>query len=69
MLNQDTKLEILEEMFKLPVEEREAFLMKAVEEKKAVYLGATDKSAPELATEFIKHGIRAKSYIKGENNE
>ncbi len=65
MLNSETQLELLEQMFKLPPEEREAFLNKAVKDKKAVYLGSTDKSAPELATEFIKKGVRAKSYVKG----
>ena len=47
------------------VEQKNAVLLKLMQEKKAEMLGTTDKTAPELATEFIKKGINAKSYVKG----
>lgn len=67
-INEDTKWELLEAVFKLPPEQREEFLLKALKDKKAVYLGSTTKSAPELASECIKRGIKAKSYIHGGEN-
>lgn len=62
--NED-KWKILEEAFNLPPEEREAYLINKLKEKKVEYLGYTDKTAPELATDCIKKGIRAKSFVKG----
>ncbi len=53
---------LIEEAFKLPVEERSAFLIKKMKEGKASCLGSTEKSAPELATECIKKGLKVKSY-------
>ncbi len=58
-------LEIAEQLFSVPVEEREALLLKLFKENKTEYLGSTDKSTPELATELIKKGINAQSFITG----
>ncbi len=55
-------LEIMEQIYSVPVEQREALLLKLAKEHKAEFLGSTDKTAPELATELIKKGVRAKSY-------
>ena len=54
----DTKAETLEEKNKI--------LVDLMQEKKIAYLGETDKTAPELATEMIKKGIKARSYTKGD---
>lgn len=62
MLNEENKWDMLEELFSLPMEKRLEYLLKKAEEKKAAYLGQTDKTAPELATELIKKGVKAKSY-------
>ena len=64
-LSSEDQWNIIEEAFSLPVEERAAFMIKKAAEKKALYLGCTDKSITDLATECIKKGIKAKSYIKG----
>ena len=40
-------------------------LVDLLAEKRITYIGSTEKNAPELATEFIKRGIKAKSYVKG----
>lgn len=58
-------LEILEKVYSVPVNEREALLVKLLQERgllQSNYLGHTTKTAPEIATECIKKGIRAKSY-------
>lgn len=55
-------LDMVEQLYSLPVEEREAALAKMVKERKAQYLGHTDKTAPELAVDLIKHGVKTKSY-------
>lgn len=57
----DDKFKFLEEMFSIPVEKRLEWLIKQAEAKRLEHLGTTDKSAPELATELIKKGIKAKS--------
>ncbi len=62
-------LEIMEKVFSVPVEEREALLLKLTTEHQATYLGHTDKTAPELATECLKAGIKAKSYVSGRNKK
>ncbi len=59
-----TNLDIAEQIFSVPVEEREALLLKLTAQNKAEFLGSTDKTGPELATELIKKGVRAKSYNK-----
>ncbi len=53
---------VYEEMWKLPPNDRTAFLHQKVSEGKGEILGYTDKSAPELATELIKKGIKTRSY-------
>ncbi len=53
----------LEKLFSLPVDERQAYLSKLHKQKKTEFLGVTDKTAPELSVEFIKKGVRAKSYV------
>lgn len=58
-------LDLAEKLFSLPVSEREAYLVKMAQEKQATFLGVTDKTPPELATEFIKKGIKAQSFITG----
>jgi hypothetical protein len=60
-----TNLDIVEQLFSVSVAEREALLIRLAKENKAAYLGHTDKSAPELATECIKKGIKAQSFVKG----
>ena len=60
-------LDILEKVYSVPVNEREALLIALLKEKgrlEEAYLGHTDKTGPELATELIKKGIKAKSYVK-----
>ncbi len=57
-------LEMAEKLYRAPVEQREALLAEMVKEHQAQFLGVTDKTEPELATEFIKAGIRAKSYVQ-----
>lgn len=64
-IDETNKWELLEKVFSLPVEERMAYLMKQVEDKKADFLGYTDRSLPELATELIKKGVKARSFVKG----
>jgi len=59
----EDKWKILQEMFSIPIEKRLEWLILQMEKRKIEHLGQTDKSAPELATEFIKKGVRAKSYI------
>ena len=54
-------IEVLEEMMKLPVDKRDEFLREQVKLGKAEYIGSTNLTAPELATEFIKKGIKAQS--------
>lgn len=63
------KFAILEAMFKLPPEERTAFLFKMAKEKKVEFLGLTEKSVPELATEMIKQGVVPKTYVMGQPKE
>lgn len=69
-------LDTLEEFFvrvgqlkKDTVEAREKILRDLLKERKAEYMGQTNKTAPELATELIKKGIRAKSYIKSKGDK
>lgn len=62
MFNSDDQWDIIEAIYALPLDQREAFLAKRVEEKKAVFLGVTDKTIPELAIEAIKKGFNAKSF-------
>lgn len=57
-------LEMAERLYSVPVSEREALLLQMVKDHEAQYIGSTDKSNPELATELIKSGIRAKSYVQ-----
>lgn len=47
------------------LDERNAVLLELMSECKIKYLGHTEKTCPELATEMIKNGVRAKSYVKG----
>lgn len=56
-------LDIAEQVFSVPIAEREALLLKLLEEKKAQFIGTTDKTAPELATDLIKSGVKARSYV------
>ena len=65
LLNFKDQWDIIEEAFSLPVEERYAFILKKAAEKKAEYLGSTEKSIPELSIEMIKKGLKPRSYIKG----
>jgi hypothetical protein len=67
LMNVDT----LEEFFKRCLaanatteEQKTVILIELLKEQKATYIGNTDKSAPELATELIKKGVRARSYTK-----
>lgn len=62
MIYPEFQWEIYEQMFKFPVEERTDCLFKMVQEVKGEILGYTEKTAPEIAIEFIKHGIKAQSY-------
>lgn len=62
LLPDDEKWQILEAIFSVPVNEREALLVKLLKDPSKAYLGTTDKSGPELAIEMIKKGVRAKSY-------
>ncbi len=50
------------------LEEKNRILVDLMQEKKIAYLGETEKTAPELATEMIKKGIKAKSFVKGEKH-
>lgn len=66
-------LDTLEEFYKRCMavnanteEDKNRILVELLAENKIAYLGETNKSVPELAIEFIKKGIKAKSYIKGE---
>ncbi len=59
----DDKWVFLEALFSLPVEKRMEWLLQQAEKKRVLHLGTTDKTAPELATECIKKGIKAKSYV------
>lgn len=68
MLKQEYQYEVLEHLFGLPVEVREAYMFAQVDLDKAYYLGATDKSGPELSIEANKRGIKAK-YFGGHNND
>lgn len=43
------------------LEEKNMVLMELFAEKKATYVGHTNKSGPELAVELIKKGIKAQS--------
>ena len=61
--------EIAEKIFSVPVEEREALLAKLVIEQQAEFIGTTEKDAPELATDLIRAGYRAKSYVKGKGKK
>lgn len=54
-------LEIMEQVYSVPVSQREALLIKLMKEKKAEYLGHTDKTGPEIAIELIKKGVKAKA--------
>jgi hypothetical protein len=65
-------LNTLEEFYKrciaeeaVTIEEKNKILVDLMQEKKIVYLGQTEKSCPELATELIKKGVNAKSVVKG----
>lgn len=62
-------LDIMEQVYSVPVEQRMSLLLKLTKEKKAKFLGTTDKTAPELATEFIKKGVKAQSFVAGRNNK
>ena len=64
LLPDDEKWAILEAVFSVPVPEREALLMKLLKDPAKAFLGTTDKTAPELAVEFIKKGVNARSYAK-----
>lgn len=55
-------LDILEQIYSVPVDQREALLIKLTQEKKAEFIGTTDLTGPEIATELIKKGVKAKSY-------
>lgn len=57
-----TNLEVAEQIFSVPVEQREALLLKLTAQKKAEYLGHTTKTGPELAIDCIKQGVNAKSF-------
>lgn len=56
-------LEIMEQVYSVPIDEREALLSKLVAEGKGTHLGTTNKTAPELATDMIKQGVKARSYV------
>jgi hypothetical protein len=64
ILDNDSKWDTLEQLFSIPVEDRLQWLIDHADRVECI--GKTDKSAPELAVEFIKKGIKAKSYVKGE---
>lgn len=69
LLDQKDKWDILEKMFSIPIEKRMEWLAIELEKKRVTYLGSTDKSAPELATEFIKRGVKAKSIVGGKSKK
>lgn len=48
------------------LEEKNRVLVDLMQEKKISYLGETEKTCPELATELIKKGIKARSYVQKE---
>lgn len=58
-------LEMAEKLFSVPVEERDALLIQMAKEQKAEFLGNTDLTGPELATDLIKQGVKARSYTSG----
>lgn len=58
-------LDMAEKLFSVPVEQREALLVQMAKDHEAEFLGVTDKAAPEIATDLIKAGIKAKSFVKG----
>ncbi len=64
-----TSLEMAEKIFSVPIEEREALLRQMAQDNKAEYIGHTDKSGPELATELIKKGVKAQSFGHAANNK
>jgi hypothetical protein len=61
----EEKWKLLEELFSLPPDKRLEWMIKNAQEKKIGLLGHTDKTGPEIATELIKRGVKAKSYITG----
>lgn len=63
--NVKTQWDIIEECFKLPPEERTAFMIKQAKENKTTFLGCTDKNVHELSVECIQKGIKAKGFGKG----
>lgn len=52
----------IEDLFSVPPAERTAILKRILKDKEHAYLGQTDKTAPELAVDLIKKGVKAKSY-------
>lgn len=62
MLKPEYQQYVLEQLFKLPVEVRDAYLFAQIDLGKAHYLGATNQSGPELSIEANKHGIKTKYF-------
>ena len=68
VLDLDRQWELLEEYSKLKEEDQIPWLFAKHKCGEIEILGITDKTAPELATEFIKLGIKAKSFVKGKKD-
>lgn len=62
LLKPEYQIEVLEWVFKLPLEVRDAYMYAQIDLGKAYYLGTTELSGPELAIEANKKGIKTKYF-------